>query len=30
MKALSEAIKKLAMPNAADIIADEVLKLVKR
>jgi UDP-N-acetylglucosamine--N-acetylmuramyl-(pentapeptide) pyrophosphoryl-undecaprenol N-acetylglucosamine transferase len=30
MEALSEAIKKLAMPNAADIIADEVLKLVKR
>lgn len=30
MIALSDAIKKLAMPNAAEIIADEVLKLVKR
>jgi UDP-N-acetylglucosamine--N-acetylmuramyl-(pentapeptide) pyrophosphoryl-undecaprenol N-acetylglucosamine transferase len=30
LESLSAEIKKLAMPNAADIIADEVLKLVKR
>lgn len=30
MMELSDAIKKIAMPNAAEIIADEVLKLVKR
>jgi len=30
METLASAIKKLAMPHAADIIADEVLKLVKR
>lgn len=30
LERLSEEIKKLAMPNAAEIIADEVLKLVKR
>ncbi len=30
METLATAIKKLAMPNAADVIAEEVLKLVKR
>lgn len=30
LETLSVEIKKLAMPNAAEIIADEVLKLVKR
>ena len=30
LRSLSENIKKLALPNSADIIADEVIKLAKR